>query len=76
MSLTRLEDKATVEAACAAFLKVCKEQGIKDEQVLQVCVAVGAATMKHEAAGDKTYEKDLLGRFERTFRSALKYAPR
>src|SRR3990172_1035417 len=42
MSLTRPEDKATVEAACAAFLKVCKEQGVKDEQILQVCVAVGA----------------------------------
>lgn len=73
MSLTRPEDKATVEAAAAEFLKVCQVQGVKDEQILQVCIAVGAAAMKHEAGSDKAYEAELLGRFERTFRSALKY---
>lgn len=71
MSLTKPEDRPVVEAAAAAFLKVCMEQGIKEEQVLQTTIAIAAASIQKEAGKDKTYALDLLGRYGRTLRSAV-----
>lgn len=72
MALCEPEHEPIVEAAAAEFLKLCRQRGIKTEQIMQTAIAVMAAAIAEEAGGDLKYAMDLTERFLRTLKSAVK----
>lgn len=63
MALSSPEDQAALAAATTEFLKLCDAKQFKLVTVIQASIAVGAAAILDEAAGDRAYAKQLLERY-------------
>jgi hypothetical protein len=71
MALANPEDQPALEAAATEFLKLCEAKKFKTVTVIQTSIAVGAAAILDEAAGDRAYAKQLLARYIQSFRDAV-----
>lgn len=71
MALFKPEDEPFVEAAATQFLAICGQKEFTATTILQMSIAVSAATILEETKGDKNYASELLERYIRSLRSTV-----